>query len=126
TWRFELGKRLNAGQDVRPELLEGAAIVKRAGSRLQGAAGKQLLEAAARLADGKLTLEERLKLAFADEVAALLNMPLSDGDATRLEQPLELFVDRVEAAFSAWYELFPRSQSETPGKHGTFKDSERR
>ncbi|HEY2405700.1 MAG TPA: alpha-1,4-glucan--maltose-1-phosphate maltosyltransferase [Polyangiaceae bacterium] len=126
TWRFELGKRLNAGQDVRPELLEGAAIVKRATAKLQGAAGRQLVDVVARLTDAKLALEERLKVAFSDELLALMTMPLSDGDATRLEQPLELVVDRVEAAFSSWYELFPRSQGTVPGKHGTFADTERR
>jgi starch synthase (maltosyl-transferring) len=33
-----------------------------------------------------------------------------------------LTVDRREARFASWYELFPRSQSATPGKHGTFLD----
>jgi len=32
----------------------------------------------------------------------------------------------VIARFSAWYELFPRSTAEEPGKHGTFADSEKR
>ncbi len=35
-----------------------------------------------------------------------------------------LRVDREKARFSAWYELFPRSCSPHPGKHGTFKDLE--
>ncbi len=34
-------------------------------------------------------------------------------------------VDRRKALFSTWYELFPRSCSPEPGKHGTFKDCER-
>ncbi|MGB3290596.1 MAG: maltotransferase domain-containing protein [Burkholderiaceae bacterium] len=33
-----------------------------------------------------------------------------------------LTVDRREARFSSWYELFPRSQSPSPGTHGTFRD----
>lgn len=33
-----------------------------------------------------------------------------------------LTVDRREARFSSWYELFPRSQSPSPGVHGTFRD----
>jgi starch synthase (maltosyl-transferring) len=38
----------------------------------------------------------------------------------------EVFVDRVEARFAAWYEMFPRSQGTVPGKSATFKDCERR
>ena len=35
-------------------------------------------------------------------------------------------VDRERARFGAWYELFPRSASPVPGRHGTFKDLEAR
>jgi len=38
---------------------------------------------------------------------------------------LKVYVDRKKALFSTWYEFFPRSASENPGKHGTFKDCER-
>ena len=40
------------------------------------------------------------------------------------EHPIELplVADRERARFSSWYELFPRSSSPTPGRHGTFKD----
>jgi starch synthase (maltosyl-transferring) len=31
-------------------------------------------------------------------------------------------VEREAAGFASWYELFPRSQSRTPGMHGTFDD----
>ncbi len=36
-----------------------------------------------------------------------------------------LVVDRERARFSSWYELFPRSVSAEPGRHGTFADVER-
>jgi starch synthase (maltosyl-transferring) len=32
-------------------------------------------------------------------------------------------VDRPKALFSAWYEMFPRSQASEPGRHGTFADA---
>jgi starch synthase (maltosyl-transferring) len=31
-------------------------------------------------------------------------------------------VDRVGAGFASWYELFPRSQTDTDKRHGTFRD----
>ncbi len=39
---------------------------------------------------------------------------------------LQVMVDPVKARFSAWYELFPRSQGKIPGKSATFKDVEER
>lgn len=38
------------------------------------------------------------------------------------QPPLRVVVDRVLARFAAWYELFPRSASPVPGRHGTFRD----
>jgi starch synthase (maltosyl-transferring) len=35
-------------------------------------------------------------------------------------------VDRVRARFSTWYEIFPRSCSTVPGRHGTFADLDER
>ena len=122
TFRSDLGKRLNAGQDVRSELLEGADILLKLSRFLKGDAAKRIKEAAQKLADDKLSLEERLRVAFADDVLETVRVPLLPGDATRLET-LPLIVDRVEAGFSAWYELFPRSQGKVPGKHGTFADT---
>ncbi len=122
TFRSDLGKRLNAGQDVRSELLEGAEILRRLASFLRGDAGKRIKEASLKLRDTTLSLEERLRIAFADDVLETVRVPLLPGDATRLET-LQLIVDRQEAGFSAWYELFPRSQGKVPGQHGTFADT---
>jgi starch synthase (maltosyl-transferring) len=36
--------------------------------------------------------------------------------------PLPLEVERPQAEFASWYELFPRSQSGDPNRHGTFDD----
>lgn len=122
TFRSDLGKRLNAGQDVRSELLEGADILSKLARFLKGEAAKRIKDAAEKLADPHVSLEERLRVAFADDVVETVRVPLLPGDATMLE-PLQLVVDRTEAGFSAWYELFPRSQGKVPGKHGTFADT---
>jgi starch synthase (maltosyl-transferring) len=42
--------------------------------------------------------------------------------ATSYSLALQVMVDRPLARCSAWYELFPRSCSPTPGQHGTFAD----
>ena len=46
--------------------------------------------------------------------------------AAQYDRELEIVVDPVRARFSAWYEFFPRSASQQPGKHGTFADCEAR
>lgn len=44
---------------------------------------------------------------------------------THAETVFPLHVERREAQFASWYELFPRSQASTPDAHGTFRDVER-
>jgi len=44
--------------------------------------------------------------------------------STTYPTELPLWVDRERARYSSWYELFPRSASSTPGKHGTLADVE--
>jgi starch synthase (maltosyl-transferring) len=41
---------------------------------------------------------------------------------TRLTVELPLWIDPERARFSTWYELFPRSASREPDRHGTFRD----
>jgi starch synthase (maltosyl-transferring) len=46
--------------------------------------------------------------------------------ASIYEKELQVVVDRQRAGFSTWYEMFPRSCSNQPGKHGTLRDCEAR
>ena len=41
---------------------------------------------------------------------------------TTYEKVLKVWVDRERAGYSSWYELFPRSWSLEPGRHGNFRD----
>jgi starch synthase (maltosyl-transferring) len=41
---------------------------------------------------------------------------------TVIPQEFQFEIERKKAAYSTWYELFPRSSSAVPGAHGTFKD----
>lgn len=127
TWRSDLNKRLDVGQEVSSELLEGAQLIeRRLGSIARGSATRPVLERAAkRLADPDLDLEDRLVEAFSEAVLEAMYGPLHPADATR-HPVLALVVDREMAGFASWYELFPRSQASEPGRHGTFRDVERR
>jgi starch synthase (maltosyl-transferring) len=126
TWRSDLDKRLDVGQDVRSELLEGAALLERIARRLAGSTRERVNDAVRRMVDDSLEIEHRLTVAFSDEILQATWGPVEQSDSTFYERTLEIVVDRPAAGFAAWYELFPRSQSTEPGVHGTFADVERR
>ena len=44
------------------------------------------------------------------------------GILRRYELVLTIDVERPQARFAAWYELFPRSATNSPQRHGTFTD----
>ncbi len=124
TWRHDFDKRVAARQDVAVDLLIGAALVGEAAARATGAEADRLAGFATRLADGAAPQDERASLAGEDELFRLARAYPDREHATRSE-PLVLRVDHPLALTGAWYELFPRSFAEEPGKHGTLRDVER-
>ncbi len=128
SWRRDLGKKIDAGQDVRVELLIGAQIVAAAAQRAQPPSDKAILDsAAARLrsmADG--SVERPAGAPLSEELAQLVECYPDRRLATRYDRILEIVVDRKRARFGSWYELFPRSCATEPGRHGTFRDVEAR
>jgi starch synthase (maltosyl-transferring) len=113
TWVHDLQKRVDAGQDVSVDLQIGAHIVSAAAARANEADAQLLSNAA-----GNLTAERALDPALGDVVDRNPDVTW----ATRPERPLPVVVDPERARFSAWYELFPRSASPDPKRHGTFDD----
>ena len=114
TWRHGFEAKLKAGQDVTLDALEGAAMLTRAQASgdaaevIQRHCGIYLETGAA-----EPLLSPDLELAMADSQAR--------PDLTR-SALLPLVIDRRRARAGAWYEMVPRSQSRTPGRHGTFRD----
>ncbi|HET9982295.1 MAG TPA: alpha-1,4-glucan--maltose-1-phosphate maltosyltransferase [Longimicrobiales bacterium] len=125
TWRRDLEKRIDAGQDVETELLVGAEIVDAAAARASGEAARRLGAYARRLR-GPGDQLDRAGHALEDELARLTAAHPDLRYATRYERELGIVVDPERARFSAWYEVFPRSTSADPARHGTFADLERR
>ena len=64
----------------------------------------------------------RLALLTGSETQALLWRTGARAHLTRYDKELAVWVDRRRAPFSAWYEMFPRSQSGNVSRHGTFED----
>jgi starch synthase (maltosyl-transferring) len=128
TYRDELEKKSSAGLDVALELEEGRLLVeaaaRHAGERGLVEAARVLAELASLIQDGQ----------GGERIAALLGEPaeqaMREADprafAVQRDPALEIAVDRPAARFSSWYELFPRSQSGDPKRHGSFDDVIRR
>jgi len=117
TWRRDVLVKQGAGQDISVELQEGALLLERRAadvSRSDGAksGGRSLLKAAEALRSrGPASPDDggRLAEALNPNLAALLATVPDPVDLTPSE-PIPLWVDRERAVFSAWYELFPRSE----------------
>jgi len=123
TWRRLLKRKVDAHQDVSSELQLGAAFVRDAAARASGADAKRLLTAASRMGSKGRT-RESVRIALNDDLAALMERYPDRSQATRYDRELAVTVDPPKAVFSSWYELFPRSWSPEPGRHGTFRDVE--
>jgi starch synthase (maltosyl-transferring) len=119
TWQRDLAKKVEAGLDVTVELQMGAELIARGALRSTGAARRKL-----RLLAGKLEAggEGATEAALDPELKELMAAAPDRRRATSYGRELRVVVDRERAKFSTWYELFPRSTSTVPGRHGTFED----
>jgi starch synthase (maltosyl-transferring) len=121
TWRSDLKKRIAAQQDLELPLLTGAALLEQVQPRASKSDSAKLAAWVKALRAGSkkpITVD----LALQDELAEMVKRYPDTTLETWYERELEVIVDREKARFSAWYELFPRSWSTTPGKHGTLHD----
>ncbi len=123
TWRADLTKRLEAGQDVGVDLLIGADLIEEAASRAPASEARRLRGWAGGLRK-PADAAERAGMALDEELGAIAVAYSGRGRATRYDLEAAVVVDRLRARYSTWYEVFPRSCAAEPGRHGTFRDCE--
>jgi starch synthase (maltosyl-transferring) len=135
SWRRELQVKFENGDAVGPELIEGAALVRRAATHLRttpgsGSSGvrfrvcERLFEYATAL-EAATPARERVAVALSAELAADMaawNPPVDPVT----HAPLRVRIERERAGFAAWYEMFPRSETPDPGRSATFNEAARR
>lgn len=122
-WQHGTERKIKDGQYIKSELLEGAEYCNSIFKSATKEEKEFLKNCSKAFTDEKLydlglefAVSEELQLIFKKYPARfLLNQ----------SKELKVFVDRKKALFSTWYEFFPRSASQIPGKHGNFKDCER-
>ena len=110
TWRDELERKLEAGQEeLAGELSEGVLLLGAAAERSKSATDRALIEHALRSAqDADLTEAAKHDVMLGPELFAAVERA-QPRDSVTLDQPLAIEVDRERARFGSWYELFPRS-----------------
>ena len=113
-----------ASQDIPLAMRSGAILMDQVAARATGADAKSL------------SGSSRFLIALANRNLSYYDFPLDQETvglvakypdlsfASQSDPLLTVWVDRERAQFSAWYEMFPRSASPVPGKHGTFADVE--
>ena len=127
SWQRDLSKKMEAGQEVSVDILVGALLAEDAAKRAKGADRRKLLAFARSIRPGEGRGVPECETAALDEGLGVLADRYPDRTlATGYGRELPVVVDPERARFGAWYELFPRSCSPEPGRHGTFKDVEAR
>lgn len=123
SWRSGFLKKAEAGQDVSVDILVGAKLVHESAARAANDGPDQLQQFASLMRqENGHTLSEAVSLANDKNLARLMAMYPDRALAALYGKTLKVEVDREKAGFSAWYEMFPRSCSTEPGRHGTFQD----
>jgi starch synthase (maltosyl-transferring) len=127
SWTRDLGKKFEAAQDLSVDILTGVQMIEAAAARSTGN-DKSLLAAAA-TDIRKLAATDMPKAVEKSSSPDLRTLMIRNADrsrATTYGKELAVIVDREKARFSAWYEMFPRSTSPLPERHGTLQDCAKR
>ncbi len=127
TWQYGLRKKWDANQDVLVELLIGAEMIEQAANNATKADKQFLKDAVKSLksADDD-TVGEAVITSLSDRMSYVMEQCYQTDTGTTYPEVYPVAVERKKALFSSWYEFFPRSASREPGRHGTFKDAQKR
>ena len=133
TWADGLKKKIDAEMDIETDLLIGSVLVREAAERAAEAGdkarAKSLRTLAKNVTDAKTPQQSRGHEVLSEKSVDLVeSFPDRSQETTSVFLPLR--VDRRTAAFSAWYEMFPRSARApikgdakiVPPAHATFDD----
>ncbi|MFL6622583.1 MAG: maltotransferase domain-containing protein [Sulfurifustis sp.] len=120
SWQRDLGKRIDAGQDLAIAFRIGARLVAACAERASGADGARLSAIARRFDEAAGPSEQAT--ALGDELTALMAHHADRRFATVYEPELAVVVDPPRAGFGAWYEFFPRSCTDDPARPARLQD----
>jgi len=123
SWSHDLEKKFAAAQDISIDILTGVQLIEAAAARASEKDKTQLTTAAGEIKTLSATdLPLAVEKSSSPELKTLMIRNADRRRATTYSRELEVIVDREKARFSSWYEMFPRSSSSQPGRHGTLQD----
>ena len=122
-WQHGISRKIDDNQKVTSELLEGIEFLKTVAINATDIEKKYLKQL-----QGIFSTEKQYAKAIIAAVSDDLHkifVKYPEKKLANTSKDYTIYVDRLKARFSTWYEFFPRSSSEQEGQHGTFKDCER-
>jgi starch synthase (maltosyl-transferring) len=125
SWRREFERRQEPA-DIKVALEVGATLIDLAAKRASGGDAAILAAWSATMLEQTEAAEISTQKALALDPARAAIVARYSDRTLAVSKTREVVVDRRRAAFSSWYELFPRSMAAQAGRHGTFKDVEAR
>jgi len=121
-WQHGIERKIDDNQHVNSELLEGVEYLKPLLKKVLGSEKEYLLKCIDQFENESMYSEAISEAVSPTLHNILVKFPTKLLANSSKEYPV--YVDRLKARFSTWYEFFPRSASEKEGVHGTFKDCE--
>ncbi|MBC2604153.1 alpha-1,4-glucan--maltose-1-phosphate maltosyltransferase [Puniceicoccus vermicola] len=123
SWQNGFRKKVDSAQPLNVEIEIGIDLIEDLQNRANSSSRDALRQMASLLREPGVPMGEKIHLLLGDELTDLAR----DFPDRRHETVLpsrEIWVERKRAAFSSWYEFFPRSWAKTPGQHGTFDEAQ--
>ncbi len=124
SWQKGLKLKFEANQQIDIELQIGARMMMKAREQASSKHRNKIDKWIGFINEMKHNPAAAAALVLSEEVSDVMYRCADRKDAAVYEKILRVEVERKRALFSSWYELFPRSTSPVPGRHGTFKDVE--
>ena len=126
TWHRDMKKRVDSGvaeEELGVQLLIGLEHIRAAAGRADKR-DRRKLEAVIAALESDDPVDEKIADLWSEDLLTLMWRNSARNFVTRYRTELLIEVDRPRAAYSTWYELFPRSAAREEGRHGTFQDVE--
>jgi starch synthase (maltosyl-transferring) len=125
SWQKGIRLKYEANQEIDVEMKIGAGMMEKAREFAGNPEDDKINGWIGFISGTEYNPPAAMALVLSDEVTDTMYEYTDRKDATTYEKVLLVEVERKKALFSAWYEVFPRSTSPEPGRHGTFKDVEK-
>ncbi|WP_282043513.1 alpha-1,4-glucan--maltose-1-phosphate maltosyltransferase [Winogradskyella flava] len=122
-WQHGIERKIEDGQHVKSELLEGISYLEPLLKKVKGK-DKNYLEKCIEFFSQDKHYDKAINEAQSERLHSIF-YTYPEKVLVNETKELQVYVDRKKARFSTWYEFFPRSTSEKESVHGTFKDCER-